>query len=307
MKGRDAMAEEKSRMIQFPDGDYLAADEAGKVVRASPTSVVVVAGVVDSGKTTLVAGLYGLFHKGPFAGYIFAGSRTLPGFERRCHLARIPSGLTSPHTERTKFTDSQHLLHLRLAERSPLRHHNILFSDIYGEAFRRAADSAEECRNFTILKRADHVAVLIDGEKVVCRQDRQAAFASVEALLGQCLDTGMLGSTSFVQAVVTKWDVVAASAPSNAAFVDSKLRYLAERHGSCLGQLANFKVAIRPPGRGDIKAGHGMAELLRLWINVRARPRGMAKSSSNRVFHTEFDRLAASWPVAVASEAEANE
>lgn len=301
------MADEKPSMIQFREGDYLPADEAGKVVRAAPSSVVVVAGVAGSGKTTLVAGLYGLFHKGPFAGYIFAGSRTLPGFERRCHLARMVSGLTSPDTERTKHSDSQHLLHLRLAELSPLRHYNILFSDIYGEAFRRAADSADECRKFAILKRADHVAFLIDGEKTVNRQERQGAFSSVDALLGQCLDSGMLGSTSSVQAVVTKWDVIAASAASNATFVDSKLKLLAERHGARLGRLFNHKVAIRPPGGGGIIAGHGMEELLRLWISVRARPQGYAPPSTSGVFHTEFDRLAASWPVAVAAEAKSDE
>ena len=253
----------------------------------------------DENSNRLVVGRQQMLppHKGPFAGYYFAGSRTLPGFERRCHLARMSSGLTKPDTERTKFSDSQHLLHLRLAQLSPLRHHNILFSDIYGEAFRRAADSADECRKFTILKRADHVAVLIDGEKAVNRQDRQGAFASVDALLGQCLDTGMLGSTSSVQAVITKWDVVAASAPSNATFVDSKLKWLAARHGARLRQLSSFKLAIRPPGGGKIKAGHGMSELLQLWINVRARPGGMAKTSSNGEFHTEFDRLTASWPV----------
>jgi hypothetical protein len=292
------MAEEKSRMIQFRVGDYLSAEEAGKVVRAAPTSVVVVAGVVDSGKTTLVAGLYGLFHKEPFAGYVFAGSRTLPGFERRCHLARMASGLTNPDTERTKVSESQHLLHIRLAELSPLRHHDILFSDIYGEAFRRAADSADECRKLSILKRADHVAVLIDGEKAVSRQDRQGAFSSADALIGQCLDTGMLGATSLVQTVVTKWDVVAASGPSNVAFVDAKLKWLADRYGSRLGRLSSFKVAIRPPAGGSIKAGHGVAELLQLWVNVRARPRGLAASVGDQMFHTEFDRLAASWPVA---------
>jgi len=116
----------------------------------------------------------------------------------------MASGLTNPDTERTKFSDSQHLLHLRFAKLAPLRHHNILFSDIYGEAFRRAADSADECQKFSILKRADHVAVLIDGEKAINKQERQGAFGSVDALLGQCLDTGMLGTTSFVQAVVTK-------------------------------------------------------------------------------------------------------
>lgn len=301
------MGDEKPRVIQFREGDYLPAEEAGKVVRAAPTCIVVIAGVVGCGKTTLIAGLYGLFHKGPFAGYLFAGSRTLPGFERRCHLARMASGLTSPDTERTKHSHSQHLLHLRLAEPSPLRHHDILFSDIYGEAFRRAADSADECCKFDILKRADHVAVLIDGQKVVSKQDRQGAFSSVDGLLGQCLDTGMLGSTSSVQAVVTKWDVVAASAASNAAFVDSKLSWLADRHGARLGQFSNYKVAIRPPGGGDIKAGYGMAELLQLWINVRARPGGMAKPSTNGVFHTEFDRLSTVWPVVVAEETEADE
>jgi hypothetical protein len=147
--------------------------------------------------------------------------------------------------------------------------------------------------------------VLIDGQKAVSRQDRQGAFASADALLGQCLDTGMLGNSSSVQAVVTKWDVVAASAPSNATFVDTKLKWLADRHGSRLGRLSDFRVAIRPPGGAEIKSGHGMAELLQLWINSRARPGGMAKPASNGVFYTEFDRLAASWPLA-ATETESN-
>ena len=176
-------------------------------------------------------------------------------------------------------SDSQHL-HLRSAELSPLRHHDILFSDIYGEAFRRAADSADECRKFAILKRADHVAVLIDGKKAVSRQDRQGAFSAVDSLLGQCLDSGMLEKTSSVQAVVTKWDVVASSAASNATFVDSKLKWLADRHGARLGHLSNNKAAIRPPGGGPLPdtdggvaatvdqcsrlpEGHGLAKLER--------------------------------------------
>ncbi len=296
------MADEKPRMLQFREGEYLSVAEAAQVVRATPTNIIVVAGVAGCGKTTLVAGLYGLFHKGPFAGYIFAGSRTLPGFERRCHLARLASGRQTPETERTAHTDSRHLLHLRLAQVSPLRHFDILFSDIYGEAFRRAADSADECEKFSILKRADHVAVLIDGERAVTKEDRQEAFSSVDALLGQCLDTGMLGVTSSVQAVVTKWDIVASASDEDSEFVDSKLRWLSERYSARLGKLTHHKVAIRPPGGGTIKAGHGIESLLPIWIGERTRPSRTSSTIADEGFYTEFDRIASSWPVAVATE-----
>jgi hypothetical protein len=301
------MAEETPKVVHFREGDFLSAAEAGEVVRSAPTSIVVVAGVAESGKTTLVAGLYGLFHKGPFAGYLFAGSRTLPGLERRCHLARMASGRQTPDTERTKHTNHQHLLHLRLALPSPLRHFDILFSDIYGEAFRRAADSAAECSKFLILKRADHVTILIDGEKAVSKTDRQEAFSSADALLGQCLDTGMLGTGSSVQAVVTKWDVVEKASPVDSAFVDSKLRWLTDRHGARLGHLSHHKVAIRPPGGGLIKAGFGIEPLLRLWLGICVPPKREPVRKSNSHFHTEFDRLIASWPAVGLPEGVANE
>jgi len=198
------MPDDKPKMIKFREGDFLSASEGGEVVRSSPTSIVVVAGLVGSGKTTLVAGLYGLFHKGPFAGYLFAGSRTLPGFERRCHLARLCSERDSPDTERTGVSECQNLLHMRLADASSRCPYDVLFSDIYGEAFRRASDSTDECRKIAILKRADHVAILVDGKKAVDKPDRQGAFLAADSLLRQCLDAEMLDKTSNVQVVLTK-------------------------------------------------------------------------------------------------------
>jgi hypothetical protein len=298
------MIEEKLKTVHFPEGEYLSAQEAGEVVRAAPTSVVVIAGVADSGKTTLVAGLFGLFHAGPFAGYLFAGSRTIPGFEKRCHFARTASGLTTPDTERTKRIASDHLLHLRLAQLEPLRHHEILLSDINGEAFRHAADSADECRKLTILNRADHVVVLIDGEKAIDRRNRQESFASAEALIGQCVDTGMLGKSSSVQAVLTKWDLVSNANSTALAFVESKLQRLRERYETRLGRLSIFKVAVRPPGGGPIPAGYGLSDLLKLWISVRARPGGLATPAPNGQYHTEFDRIAVSWPAQLVTEGE---
>lgn len=294
------MVEEKPNAVQFREGEYLSITEAGEVVRASPTSIVVVAGAAGSGKTTLVAGLYELFHKRPFGGYLFAGSRTLPGFERRCHLARLSSGRQTPDTERTRHSEEQQLLHLRVAEVSPLRHYEILFSDIYGEAFRRAADSADECRKFTILKRADHVAVLIDGKKAISKSERQVAFSAADALLGQCLDTGMLGKKSSVQAIVTKWDLVATASNADANFIDGKLDWLLDRYRARLGRMTAHKVSVRPANSAEqIKAGHGMAVLLPSWVKISATSCELPQTTANVEYYSEFDRLASCRPLSL--------
>ncbi len=280
------MAEEKSKGRRFPEGDVLDAAEGGEILRASPASIVVLAGPARCGKTTLVGGLYELFHRGPFGGYRFAGSRTLPGFERRCHLARIASGLETPDTERTLRSDGKDLLHLRLAEEDG-SFRGILFSDIYGEAFRRAADVAEECQKFTVLKRADHVAVLVDGAKAADKRERQAAFASADALIRQCLDCGMFDGESSVQVVVTKWDLVAGNT-GNEQFVDGKIGWLDGRYASRVGSLTSHKVSIRPVG-GGLTPGHGIADLLRWWTQIRWRFPSIP-AGGPRTFHTEFDR-----------------
>lgn len=286
------MPEDKPKRRRFLEGDVLNAFDGGNIARGGPTSIVVVAGPARCGKTTLVGGLYELFHRGPFGGYLFAGSRTLPGFEQRCHLARIASGLDTPDTERTMRSEGKDLLHLRLAEREGGAFRNILFSDIYGEAFRRAADVAEDCQKFIVLKRACHVAVLVDGAKVADRVERQAAFASADSLVGQCLDCGMFNGESSVQVVVTKWDFLAGNA-GHEKFVDGKLDWLNGKYAARVGNLSAHKVSIRPPGGGAIKPGHGMIDLLGIWAQVRWPRLPEAEARRQTRYYTEFDRSAA--------------
>ena len=287
------MAEEKPKTIKLRDGEFLNAAEGGEVVRSAPSSVVVVAGMARSGKTTLVGELYGLFHKGSFAGYLFAGSRTLPGFERRCHLSRLCSEREIPATERTLFSESHDLLHLRLASVANGIHRDILFSDIYGEDFRLASDSAEECRKISIFKRANHVVILVDGKKAIDKGERQAAFSAADSLLRQCLDCGMLGEKSNVQIVVTKWDKAAGHGD---AFIEEKLNWLINRHRGRLATLTTHKTALRTTG--DIKAGYGMEELLKTWIVVQNRY-APPPATQNNLYYSEFDRLDSTWLVAM--------
>ena len=285
------MPEDKPKRRRFLEGDVLNAYDGGNIAKGFPTSIVVVAGPARCGKTTLVAGLYELFHRGPFGGHLFAGSRTLPGFEQRCHLARIASGLDAPDTERTMSSEGKDLLHLRLAEQEGGAFRNILFSDLYGEAFRRAADVAEDCQKFTILKRACHVAVLVDGAKIADRAERQAAFTSADSLVGQCLDCGMFNGESSVQVVVTKWDLLDSNA-GNQKFVNSKLDWLKGLYASRVGSLSAHKVSIRLPGRGSIQPGHGMADLLSIWAQVRWPRLPETAARPQPEYYTEFDRCA---------------
>jgi hypothetical protein len=291
------VTEEKARYHQFHEGEFLSADDAARVVRAAPARIVVVAGMAESGKTTLVAGLYELFHKGAFADYRFAGSRTLPGFERRCHLARLTSGRQSPHTERTRHSEDHQLLHLRLAERDKPQHHDLLFTDIYGEAFRRAADSSDECRKLLILKRADHLAILIDGKKAVSKTERQTAFSAPESLLRQCLDSGMLDRSAVAQLVVTKWDIVARASAQDLSFVQGKTTGLIEKYGNRLAVLSSHRIAVRPSTPGATGAGDGVAQLLRTWVGVIRQNPLAAAAPGYGEFHTEFDRMVSWWPI----------
>jgi hypothetical protein len=150
---------------------------------------------------------------------------------------------------------------------------------------------AEDCKEFTVLKRADHVAILVDGEKAADRKERQTTFNAADALISQCLGCGMFNGESSVQVVVTKWDLVAGNT-SNETFVDGKIAWLNARYASQLRSLSFHKVSIRPPGGGAIKPGHGMADLLGLWVQVRW-PRLPAPQPPTGPYFTEFDRRAA--------------
>jgi hypothetical protein len=205
-------------------------------------------------------------------------------------LARIASGLVEPDTERTLRSEGKHLLHLRLAEQEGGEVRNILFSDIYGEAFRHAADIGEECRKFTVLKRADHVAVLVDGKKAADRKERQSAFASADTLIGQCLDCGMFDRESSVQVVVTKWDLIAGDAAKE-QFVGGKLDWLNGRYAARVGSLTSHKTSLRSRAGSGISLGHGVGELLGKWTQIRWRLRSIPAAGA-RQFYTEFDRSA---------------
>lgn len=242
------------------------------VMARGPTRIVILAGLHKSGKTTLVASLYEAFLRKPsFAGFLFAGSETLLGFEQRCHFAREASGLTVPQAERTTQTEEIPFLHLRVssAEQKGERT-ELLFTDVAGEVFRAAKDSTEFMFRLDVLKRADRTMLLIDGALVVDPVRRFEATNSARDFLRRALDSEMLGSQSRVDLLVTKYDLIQAlSEPRRAAaeaYTEDAYETMERDFGGSLRALRFEKVAARPDPGSELPDAYGLERLLPIWI-----------------------------------------
>lgn len=272
--GESAEPEEAIPEIALFRGTDLDADEARAVMAGSLCRVIVLAGMPDAGKTTLLATLYELFLRGPFAGYLFAGSRTQLGFDERCHKARTASKRTVPDTERTLPTEVSYL-HLALRDEAlqqPARH--ILFTDISGETFRdQVRNSSLETQALGAMRRADHFVLLIDAEQLGNPASRHRAITDARLILRSCIETGMIGMSTHVEIVYSRWDRAAAdeTAAAMAQFLASFEASVGE-WGAALATLTFHRLAARPPS-GPLPVGHGVEPLLRCWIEVSERER----------------------------------
>ena len=97
----DANDDGDTGSVPLISADALTPPQASGVLRATQARVVAVLGPLNSGKTSLIASLYGLFLGGPVNGIAFARSRTLHAFERASHDARSASRRAEPTMTRT--------------------------------------------------------------------------------------------------------------------------------------------------------------------------------------------------------------
>jgi hypothetical protein len=255
----------------FPGTD-LSADQAREVMAGSLCRVIVVAGMPKSGKTTLMATLYELFQRGPFAGYHFAGSRTQLGFDERCHRGRTASLRDEEDMERTLPGDVGYV-HLAVRAEGgeqPVRH--LLFTDISGETFRdEVRNSSSGTRALEMLRRADHFVLLIDAEELASPARRQKALADARMVLESCAHEGMIGPRTHVQVAYARWDLVPAAETAE----DGRLRTFLERvveprlraFEDRVASLSMGPLAARPTS-GDLELGHGVDTLLQAWVEL---------------------------------------
>jgi hypothetical protein len=255
-------------LIDLPDGRGFDLLSSAAITRANPTQVIVLAGGSGSGKTTLLASMYEKFQKSPFAGYIFAGSRTLPGLERRCYLARIASGRSEPDTERTKGAENT-LLHLKVRKQDLTRpSQDLLFTDLGGERFRLAKDSTTECKRLKFLLRADHFALLIDGAMLARVEKRQEACVFARSLLRSCLDAEMLGAHSYVDVLFTKWDLIRPKMEEHRIkdFLEGIQTQFKDRFAGRVARLRFFRIAARPTEDPPLPFAYNLEKFFPSWV-----------------------------------------
>jgi len=279
-------------VIDLPSGNGLDDLGAAKLQAAQLVRLIVVAGPVGAGKTTLIATLHDLFQTGKIGDYAFAWSRTLPAFEERCHLSRIASERAVAETERTKIDELRRYLHVQIAGPELRENLDFLFVDVSGEVFEQARDSIAECQRLHFLKMADHFLLLIDCKKIIDRKKRNQVVHDATVLLRSCLDSGMLSASCFVSVLWTKYDYVASAGNGDhASFVEKATEQFQKQFGSRVGRLSFRKVAARPSGVDGLEFGYGLAELLREWATESPRNRTMDLIPDERLGSRESEKF----------------
>lgn len=265
--------ERVARGPTLPAGEPLSAFEAGLIAAAGETRVMAFVGANDAGKTTLVAAFSEAFQRGRFADHVFEGSTTLFAFERVCHLARAASRRAVAKTERTGRASPLGFYHLALALPLEGRRVQLLLADRAGEDYRGVADLPGEARNFLEMLRADHVTVLVDGERLSDPTQRHNVVGETRLVLEAFKDAGVLRLDQQVHVVLTKLDLVQASAgraKAEAAY-DRLVAEIQDLLAGVVGRVGAFRIAAMPT-TGDLPIGHGVDALLRAWT-ARSAPR----------------------------------
>jgi hypothetical protein len=261
--------EKTPEFIDLPRGKELNDLAALDLAKSRCVQWIVLAGPVDSGKTTLLTSLYELFQWRKVEGYAFAGSNTLPAFEERCYLSRRDSGNVLPHTPRTPYKgpDPQYL-HLRIRPTAGLRSfRDFLFTDVSGEMFEHARDSTTECKEMTFLKRANHLLLFLDSAKGIQQDKRWAMIEDGRGLLRSCVDSAMIPANCVVNVVWSRFDYFAAKETEDGhrIFRADAERELRKTFDQLIPRLMFSEIAARPLETTALHFGHGVPALLKQW------------------------------------------
>ena len=244
--------------------------EASRLAATRRPTVVVLAGTVSSGKTTLITSIYERFGRGPIGPTSFAGSTTLPGFEARARGLRPQVGVKPPmpHTHR----DAVPWLHLRILGPTPPAF-DVLFGDFDGEVFDRVVEGKDAPESVPALTRADHLSVVIDAEALVSGLDRPLATQRAIDLINVVSTTGVAASPAALSIVLTKLDLL------NRASSDDR-RAARRTLETIRSHLASRIATTSPPvfetaaisDHSELPLGHGVDELLTMWYRAQSTP-----------------------------------
>ena len=249
--------------ILLPAATVLNFEGASRVLRSMDARIVAVVGPTESGKTSLIAGVYEVFQRSEVGNIGFSRSDTLHAFEQICHEARSQSRRSAPHMVRTPV-GSVAFFHLELAREQQVI--SLLLADRSGEEYRSTADDVRLLEGFSEIGRADSLSILVDGEKLLSG-DRHNLGSEVKLMLQALKDGNGLINEVALAVVLTKLDAVKSSDERDRgerAFqrLVGEIRGL---FGESFATIEVFRVAASPKTSGAEK-GEGLDELLGFWL-----------------------------------------
>ena len=251
-------------MIELGGAVALSMEEASDFLARESGNIVLVAGPVGSGKTTLVVELYARFLYGPFANATFGGSETLRALDSRHFPALEPSGSAMPSTDRTQDEDVR-LLHLKLSVGGSERH--LLFSDVRGEMFENIVDGVPVIEELPMGPRVDRCLLVIDGERAADPRQRDVVFTDSKQLAGGLRAEGGLSADTPMAVLCTKWDRVPVDRRDG---VLEQAKKIAAFAASVKDHAEVLTLSVRPgPPESAIT---GLTEVLTWAIDSGARP-----------------------------------
>jgi hypothetical protein len=284
----------QDELVALPAAEALSEFDAAKITRNQPTKLVIIAGPYNSGKTTILTALFEAFQEAPFANFIFRGSKTLVGFEKRCHLGRIESGNHEPDTLHTSVREGIRFLHLSLlaSEKGASECTDLLLSDISGESFRRIRDSSAAAKEMEVLNRADHLCIVIDGDKLTSLETRQSARSDSRSLIRSIIEAGVIAPECIIDVVISKFDLIVEKQDNDVEeFIDQMKKALAEVASNHTVEFHD--IAARPHRNAKVPFAHGLPTLLRSWMRQKTQA-GIPTFLLSQKPQREFGRFSSS-------------
>lgn len=252
--------------ISLASGRALSLQETYNVMARENTVIVVLIGPSECGKTTIEATLYQMFQRGKVSNYSFAGSKTIQGYEERSFYTRINSKQDAATTPRTSRGLQELFLHLRLLDDSVNQKINYLFADLSGEEIHAHMANVESIiQHIPFIKHANSLTFILDGERLATKNRRHSAIAEVYTMIRTIFDAGLYSSSTKVQLVISKYDIIEKSNDSNTnKFIENNVQEISSLIQKYISDITIHKVAAMPEDNA-LDVGFGIDALLTAW------------------------------------------
>jgi len=240
----------------------LTAEEASALLARGQGRVAVWMGERGSGKTAITARLYER-QRLPNQDVQFAGSSTLLAFEALAYERRQAASAARSPAEHAEG-DPRQIYHLALTSGNDGV--NLLIADLPGELFRALADNQIAPSAIPLVRRADKLALIVDGARLRDSAARAAVLTRVRQLLERIGAASLIAAGASLAMVVTKWDLIAED-PETLAYWHAREHELAASVRELDPGAPHIRVAAAAPASFPQDDGIGA---LRSWLIARA-------------------------------------